>query len=214
VSSRHVCLPLREWVLLASLVAVVSGLTSAERERLIPLSVVAASPHAVAEARIWSLLTSALVVQSPLFWSLASFALLGGLTLEVCGGRVLWVAALAGHLTSTLVVYALLAFVRTFVPHAFAAVQSAPDYGVSAMSAAWLGAIATLCWRARDRTLRGKIATALAVVATALFGWMLRGHLSVLDLEHVVAFGVGVIVAARLSRAVHASQFELEAIPS
>jgi hypothetical protein len=34
--------------------AVVSGLTGAEHERLIPLSVVAASPHAVAEARIWS----------------------------------------------------------------------------------------------------------------------------------------------------------------
>jgi hypothetical protein len=178
---------------------VVSALTAAERQRLIPLSVLAASPHAVGEARLWSLLTSALLVQSPLFWSLASFALLGALTLKVCRTRVLLISALTGHVASTLVVYALLALARTFDPRAFEAVLSAPDYGVSAISAAWLGAIASVSWRARGRTLRGKIGTALVVVATALFGWMLRGHVSFLDLEHVVAFGIGVVVAVRLS---------------
>ena len=210
--SGNVFLQRREWVLLAGLMSVVSALTAAERERLIPLSVLAASPHAVVEARLWSLLTSALLVQSPLFWSLASFALLGVLTLKVCGTRVLLISGLAGHVASTLVVYALLALTRTFDPHAFEAVLSAPDYGVSAISAAWLGAIASVSWRARDRTLRGKIATALAVVATALFGWTLRRHLGFLDLEHVVAFGIGVVVAVRLCGTVRATRVELRAV--
>jgi len=191
---------------------VVSALTAAERQRLIPLSVLAASPHAVGEARLWSLLTSALLVQSPLFWSLGSFALLGALTLKVCGTRVLLISGLAGHVASTLVVYALLALARTVDSRAFEAVLSAPDYGVSAISAAWLGAIASVSWRARDRTLRGKIATALAVVATALFGWTLRRHLSFLDLEHVVAFGIGVVVAVRLCGTVRATRVELRAV--
>ena len=63
----------REWLLLGTLMIVVSSLTVAERERLIPLSDLASSPHAIAEARLWSLVTSALLVSSPLFWSLASF---------------------------------------------------------------------------------------------------------------------------------------------
>ena len=210
--SGHVFLRKREWALLASLMTVVSALTAAERQRLIPLSVLAASPHAVGEARLWSLLTSALLVQSPLFWSLGSFALLGALTLKVCGTRVLLISALAGHVASTLVVYALLALARTVDPRVFEAVLSAPDYGVSAISAAWLGAIASVSWRARDRTLRGKIATALAVVATALFGWTLRRHLGFLDLEHVVAFGIGVVVAVRLCGTVRATRVELRAV--
>jgi type IV secretory pathway VirB2 component (pilin) len=200
VTSRTEFFPRSEWLSLGSLVAVVSGLTAAERARMIPLSVLAASPHAVAESRVWLLLTSALLVQSPLFWSLVAFALLGALALEVCGPRAFWVSALAGHIGSTLVVYALLGFARTFDPHAFQAVLKAPDYGVSAISAAWLGAIASVSWQARGRTPRGKIATALAVVATALFGWMLHTHVSFLDLEHVVAFVIGIAVAVRLSR--------------
>ena len=49
--SGHVFLQRREWALLASLMTVVSALTAAERQRLIPLSVLAANPHAVGEAR-------------------------------------------------------------------------------------------------------------------------------------------------------------------
>ena len=212
--SGHTFLQRREWALLASLMTVVSALTLAERERLIPLSDLAASPHAVAEARVWSLLTSALLVQSPLFWSLASFALLGALTIKVCGARLLLISALAGHVASTLVVYALLDLARTFDPHAFEAALSAPDYGVSAISAAWLGAIASVAWRARDGVVRDKIATALAVVATTLFGLIVRRHVSFLDLEHVVAFCIGVVVSVRLSRTARATRLELRAVRS
>ena len=214
VISRRLFQPGREWVLLAALLVVVSGVTVAERAHLIPLSALAASPHAVAEARVWSLLTSAMLAQAPVFWSLSSFGLLGALTLGVCGGPVLWISALAGHIGSTLVVYALMAVARTVDPRVFEVVQKAPDFGVSAISAAWLGAVAAVAWRARDTTLRGKIATTLAVAATALFGWMLRRHLSVLDLEHVFAFGIGVTVAVLAARTVNVRRQKLEAAPS
>ena len=200
--------------MLTALMVVVSAVTGAQRARLIPLSVLAASPHAIAETRIWLLLTSALLVQSPFFWSLVTFGLLGALALAVCGGRVLWISALAGHIGSSLLVYALLAAVRTVERHAFEGLQTAPDYGVSAISSAWLGAIASASWRARDRTPRGRFAIVLAVVAMALFGWMLRRNLSFLDLEHVVAFGIGVTVAAQLSAARHTTHAALQTAPS
>ena len=197
MTAGHAFLSKREWLLFGALMTLVSSLTAAERARLIPLSDLASSPHAVAEARIWLLVTSALLVSSPLFWSLVSFALFGMLTLRFCGARVLWISAVAGHVASTLVVYALLALARTFDPRAFEAVLKAPDYGVSGVSAAWLGAIASASWRARNRTPRGRIATALAVVGVTLFAWILHPHVGFLDLEHVVAFGIGAVVAAR-----------------
>jgi len=52
----------RQWLLIGTLMIVVSSLTVAERERLIPLSDLASSPHAIAEARLRSLVTSALLV--------------------------------------------------------------------------------------------------------------------------------------------------------
>jgi hypothetical protein len=211
---EQVFLSRREWLLLAALVAVVSSLTIAVRAHAIPLSEMASSPHAVAEARLWSLLTSALLVSSPLFWSLASFALFAALTLRICGARILLISAVAGHVASTLVVYALLALTRTFDPRAFETLLRAPDYGVSAVSAAWLGALAATSWRARNRTLRGRIATALAVVGVALFGLLLRKHVSFLDLEHVVAFGIGVVVAVSVSRVAKTRRVELGAVAS
>jgi hypothetical protein len=214
VTARQVFLSKGEWLLLSTAVTVVSSLTVAERARLIPLSDLASSPHAVAEARLWSLVTSALLVSSPLFWSLASFALFAALTLRVCGSRVLLISAFAGHVGSTVAVYALLALSRTFDPRAFETLLRAPDYGVSAVSAAWLGALAATSWRGRHGTPRGRIATASAVVAVALFGLLLRKHVSFLDLEHVVAFGIGVVIAVSVSRVAKAGRVELGAVAS
>jgi hypothetical protein len=57
----------------------------------------------------------------------------------------------------------------------------------------------------------GKIATALAVAGAAVLGWILRGHVNFLDLEHVVAFGIGVGVAVRLSSVASTRRVELGA---
>ncbi len=201
-----------EWLFLATLMAVVSSLTAAERTRAIPLWDLASSPHAVADARLWSLVTSALLVSSPLFWSLVSLAVFCALTLRLCGVRVLLISAFAGHVASALVVYALLAVTRAFDPRAFEAVVNAPDFGVSAVSAAWLGAMASIAWRGGNGTLWRRIATALAVVAVAAFGWILRGHLNFLDLEHVVAFAIGAVLALGLSKVGSTTRVELEAV--
>jgi len=43
----------------------------------------------------------------------------------------------------------------------------------------------------------------------ALFGAILRQHVGFLDLEHVIAFGIGVVVAVELSRVPKTRQVEL-----
>jgi hypothetical protein len=174
---------------------VVVTLTVAQATGEIDVGAVAASPQRIASGRLWLLVTSGLLVQKPFAVSLLSFAALGVLTLVVCGWRVLAWAALLGHVTATLIVYGALALVRLAAPDAFEGVWSTPDYGVSAIAAAWLGAVACVAWRRRPPTLAGKAPVVISCAAVATFAWMLHGHLNVLDSEHGVAFVLGALVA-------------------
>ena len=171
-------------------------LTAATQTRSLRIGVLASSPNKIVHGKLWSLLTCGLVVQQPLLISLLCLAALAGLAVVVCGPRLLWITAVAGHICSTLIAYAALAVLRALRPHAFSALLTRPDYGVSAISAAWLGALAATGWQWRDQTRRGRLPIVLAVAATALFAFMLRHGLTVLDSDHVFAFAIGVVLAA------------------
>jgi hypothetical protein len=180
------------------LVALVFSLTALERAGALSLANIAASPREVADGRVWLLVSNGLVAANPLFWSLLSFCGLGFVTLAVCGSRIFWVAAIVGQTLSTVLAYALIGVARLLEPGAFHQLVSAPDYGVSAISAAWLGALAAVGWRKRsESTARAVIV--LGCVAAASLGWFVRGRgLNMLDSEHVFAFVIGVVVAGGL----------------
>jgi hypothetical protein len=182
--------------LLTWLVLVV-GLTVATADKSLSVDVLASSPRKIEQGKVWFLLTSGLVVQHPIEISLACFFVLAGLMLAVCGLRLFWIAAVTGHVVSTVLAYGAFATVRAVDPRSFQPLLSSPDYGVSAISAAWLGAIAAAGWRRRGLTTRGRIGIAFAVLAVAVFGYTLRGGLNILDSDHVIAFviGVGLVVA-------------------
>ena len=182
---------------LSAFVLAVSGLTGAERAGLIPLGAVAASPHRFAQGKYWLLFTNALFADRPTALSLFALALFGAVALAVCGSRVLWMAALVGHVGATLVVYYSIALVRIGHPNAFHSALSVQDIGVSAICAAWLGAVAAVAWRRSGRN--GRLATVLACAGIGLIAWMVRTDLTVLDADHAVAFVVGIgIAGARL----------------
>src|SRR5436309_5433236 len=71
-----------------------------------------------------------------------------------CGWRIFWFAALAGQTFSTLLGYSVIGMARLVEPDAFQRLVTAPDHGVSAISAAWLGAVATVGWRRRGESNR------------------------------------------------------------
>jgi hypothetical protein len=189
----------RRWRGLAAviaLVAVVSSLTAVQRVGAVPLASLAASPREVADGRLWLLLSSGAIAADPLLWSLLSFCGLAFVTFALCGWKILWFAALLGQTFSTLVGYSIIGFARLVEPRAFQRLVSAPDYGVSAISAAWLGALAAVGWRKRGENI-GRAAIVLGCVAAASLAWFVRGRgLDVLDSEHVFAFAIGVGVAS------------------
>jgi hypothetical protein len=189
---------LRSWGVaagFAAFIGVVAATTVVHAVGLVGLGAVAASPQQIMSGRLWLLITSGLLVQKPLALSLLSLAALGALALVACGWRVVTWAALLGHVCSTVTVYAMLALARIPSPALFAAVWSAPDYGVSAIAAAWLGAVASASWRQRGRSLADKAPVVLSCAAIAAFAWILRRNLNVLDSEHGVAFVLGTAVA-------------------
>ena len=173
-------------------VAAVCVLAAAKAGGLISVGLLASTPSAVGRGRVWLLVTSGLLVDRPALISVLSFALLAAAVLVVCGPRVFWTAAIAGHVLATLLVYVVIAVVREGDAGLFLGVLRKPDYGVSAVSAAWLAAIATVAWRARARTFLGRAAIVVSCLAVALFAYSLRPELTVLSSEHVVAFALGV----------------------
>jgi hypothetical protein len=182
-----------------ALVLLVAALTVVVRAHLgLSPTALAASPERTAEGKLWLLVTSGLLVDHPVVISLVAFAALAALAFAFCGARVFWIAALLGHVASTLLVYLLVALTRLAEPQAFAGALRSPDYGVSAISAAWLGAVAATSWRQRSRTPAGRAAIVLGCAAVGLFAYSLRPDVTILSSEHLVAFGLGIAVAAPL----------------
>jgi hypothetical protein len=178
---------------------VVGGLTVAAAAAPEVTGVLAASAREVLRGQVWRLLTSGVMAERPVAASLVSFCLLASLTLVLCGSRILWLSAIAGNVGSALLAYLLIGAVRLADSGALAAEWRARDYGVSAISAAWLGAIAATGWRT-GRSSTARAAIILGCVAIGAFGYTVHPGITVLASEHVTAFAIGAVVAG-LARA-------------
>lgn len=190
---------MRRRLALIGFVLAVCGLTAAQRAGAIELDDVAASPHKIAQGKFWLLATSGLFADQPTVPALLALVLFGCVALAVCGPRVLWTSAVVGHAGSTLLVYYSIALVRISHPNAFHEVLGMQDIGVSAICAAWLGAVAAVTWRRTGPSVRRRAAIVAAVAGIGLIAWLVRPDLTVLDTDHGIAFVVGVAIAgARL----------------
>ena len=199
------------WASGMAFVGVVAALTFAIRAHEVPLTPFVASARKVASGQVWVLAASALVVDNPLLIGLTAFALLAVATLRFCGARTFWLAAAAGHAGSTLLVYAIIGATRLADPHIFTREAASPDFGVSAMQGAWVGAIAATAWGRAGTDRRSRVLVAAGVCAVAGVGWWLHPDPSILTTEHLFAFliGFGIVswqhrlAAARLPAARH-----------
>ena len=182
----------------AGFLGAVLAITLAERDGLFPLSAVAATPDGVWDGRLWLLVTSAPVAQSPLALSLLSLAAVAFIVLRSCGSRVLWLSALVGHTASTLVIYAAIGLLALADRDTVTRLLKEPDWGVSAIFAAWLGAAAARGWFRRNGTPAEKLGIVVVCAGAGLVAWLVRNEPtpSWLDTEHVVAFAIGAAFAA------------------
>ena len=185
---------------------VVAALTLAIRAHDLPLAPFAASGRKIATGEIWLLAASALVVDRPVYVGLVAFGLLGFAALRLCGTRVFWVAAVAGHVGSTLAVYAIIGASRLSDPDVFPGAVVRQDFGVSAMQGAWVGAMAATGWGRAGPDPRARAFVAAAVCALGAVAWWLHPDPSILTTEHLFAFLIGccVVLWTRLATSTRA----------
>jgi len=191
------------WASGLGLVCVVTGITFATRLHELPLTPFVASGTKVASGQVWVLPASALVVDRPILIGLAAFGLLAVATLHICGARMFWLAAALGHAGSTLLVYAIIGSAQLADPETFASAAARPDFGVSAIQGAWVGAIAATAWSWAGTDERSRCLVASGVCAVAGIAWWLHPDPSILTTEHLFAFfiGCGVVSWRRLAGA-------------
>jgi hypothetical protein len=168
--------------------------TGATRVGELPVSTLAASPQAVGDGRVWLILTSGSLADRPVVPSLLGFWLVGFAVLLFCSVGVAVGVAVAGQVLSALAVYGVVGLARLVDPQAFASVVELADYGLSAMIAAWLGAIARVLWAQHPRAA-AQVAIALGSLGCAGIGLAFRPTVTFLDSEHVVAFAIGAVLA-------------------
>jgi hypothetical protein len=160
------------------------------------VTALAASPERVREGRLWYLISSAILVDRPVVLSLVFFGALAALALGICGMRTFWTSAVLGQVVATLLVYCFVGVARWLVAGAFDSSIESPDYGVSTISAAWLGSIAAVAWCRRGRSSVGRLSIALSCIAVGLFAYSVRPEVTVLSSEHLIAFSLGILAAA------------------
>ena len=185
------------WTSGLGLVCVVAGVTLAVRAHELPLTPFVASATKIASGQVWVLAASALIVDRPVLIGLAVFGVLAVATLRFCGARTFWLAAAAGHAGSTLLVYAIIGSTQLADPETFASAAVRPDFGVSAIQGAWVGAITAIAWGRAGIDQRGRGLVAAGVCAVAGVGWWLHPDPSILTTEHLFAFLIGCGVASR-----------------
>lgn len=148
---------------------------------------IASSPAGVAAGRLWELLSSGLLVAGDPVVQLVAMAPVVALVVALLGPGTFWRAAFAGHVVATLLAYAGVGVLWVVARADVDSVVDAPDYGVSCVWAAALGALLA-------GTLRRPWVRWLGVAATAAFAVLVPFSRDLAGIEHLLAFALGAAV--------------------
>lgn len=149
------------------------------------------SADELAEGQVLRLLTSGIAVEGPLAVpQIALGAFVAAVVIRRERAALWWVAALVGHVGSALISYAIIGLASALGSSAAEDAANDPDYGISGVLGASLGALFASGLRAGDRMITGFGVAAFVGLLPFSLGW--------LDIEHPVAFGLGAAVVLRI----------------
>ena len=160
----------------------------------------ASSPALLAHGEWWRLATSALVIDGPPLPQVGAIAVLGALTIYFGGSGTFWLTAFAGHVLGTLLAYAGVAGVWLADRAAAVHLMSDPDYGVSLIWCAALGAFAAMSWLGARGQWRQPVRPELTVLSIVVLALVTYFSDEMAAIQHVLAFVVGVAIIATADR--------------
>lgn len=184
-----------DWLLLALALGWLAAVTVIQVAGIgLTVPDISASPETLVAGDVGRLLSSSLLVADELRG--AQIALLAAATALVLlrhGPRLWWLAALAGHVGSALVAYALIAGGIALGFGSAERIADDWDYGISCVFAALLGVLFADAVR-RLRAGRGGRLDRLLLVAIGLVALLSLMDLDWYGIEHPIAFGLGAAV--------------------
>jgi hypothetical protein len=148
-------------------------------------SALQSSADQVADGQVWRLFTSGLVVEGPGAPQIAVTALAAYAAIRLVGAVVWWEAAIVGHVGSALLAYGILGIAIALGSGGAEAAADDPDFGISCVLGATLGALFAGGWR---------------VVGLVGFVALLPFSLDWYGPEHPLSFVLGALVVARAGR--------------
>lgn len=146
------------------------------------------SADQVADGELWRLLSSGLVVDGVAAPQIALTALAAFAVIRLQGAAVWWAVVLVGHVGSALIAYAIIGIAILLGSDGAEAAANDPDFGISCVLGASLGALFASGWR---------------VVGAVGFVLLLPFSLDWYGPEHPLSFVLGALVvggAGRLRR--------------
>jgi membrane associated rhomboid family serine protease len=176
------------WLAAVGVIAALQAATGSPRA-----AALASTPDGIAHGQAWTLLTSGLVIDGAPLAQFAGTALVVAGALRALGGGRFWLVALTGHVGATLVTYAGVALLSLTAPGDVDRVIDAPDYGVSAVWAACLGAVVAKGSLRRAGAV-GVVSPAFGVAGLAVFVALVPQTTGVAAVEHLLAFALGGLV--------------------
>jgi len=109
------------------------------------------TPAALAAGKVWLLFTSALIVSGPPLLELLGLSIAVAVLLARRDALEFWRVAVCGHVGATLIAYAGVGVLWLVNRETVEGIVNDPDYGVSAVWLAVLGAIAATVWSGARR---------------------------------------------------------------
>jgi len=151
-----------------------------------PVSDFASTPDLILDGHLWTLLTSAMPVGRWPFAEIAGMVAAIYGVWRVAGMGAVWIAGLAAHIGSTLVVYAGIGVLWLFDHGTVSDQVDRLDYGISAIWLGELGFLTAALW-ARNRRAAAGVGVASLAVSIGLLP--VAGEMA--TAEHVLAFVIG-----------------------
>ena len=162
------------------------------------------SPEHLAQGDLWRLPASGLVVAGPTWTQLGELIAAVALLVALAGCTTFWRAAVAGHVGSTLLAYALVGTLAATKPRAVDGLLAAPDYGISCVFAGSLGALAAVVARrapSRGAGALGAAACSMPLLSLCGGGFTTAaGALDLASVEHLLAYACGGLAGVPLIR--------------
>jgi hypothetical protein len=162
----------------------------------------ASSPAQLMHGEWWRLVTSAFVIDGPAIPQVIAIGVLGSLGIYFGGSWMFWSTALAGHFFGTLIAYGGIAIVWAQNHAAVAAFITDPDYGVSLIWCAALGAFAGMVWFGNLIKWRGVQKMWVVVIALSIMVLVTVMSDKMDAIQHILAFLIGGLIAGTADRSI------------